>query len=268
MSISSSSVASCWWISSVRLCVCFWLKCSLWLIWKTRCLVSPFLPGDLFPRSCFLYIQHCWCSGTWKELLTQPPLSSTFPGLWWEMFLRFWAAAGPPGVLSKQQRTGDGTNWFYPVQIKWQVRMIPRDAGKQHPSRGFLQKGAEVVSCCIALEVAKRAEFKGILGSPRTGLCPATPAAAPGTGDRPVRCWDPGGILGRSWGVTGPAGAARLWPLSWHRVRWPPATPCTSHSLRNALHKAAAVRSSEAHLPHDQSHSLREGGYLAPCFSL
>lgn len=101
-------------------------------------------------------------------------------------------------MLSKQQRTGDGTNWFYPVQIKWQVRMIPRDAGKQHPARRFLQKGAEVVSCCIALEVAKRAEFKGILGSPRTGLCPATPAAAPGTGAcEVVGSWgDPGEILG------------------------------------------------------------------------
>lgn len=104
--------------------------------------------------------------------------------------------------------------------------------------------------CCTALEMAKRAKSKGILGSPRTGVSPAVPAAAPGTGEGPVRCWDPGGGLGGDRASRSSLSLATV--LSQGGL-------ATSHPLHQpqpeeTLHKASAVRSSKTDLPHNRSY--------------
>lgn len=84
VNISSSYIISCWWIYSVSLCVCFSSDAPCGLFRNHLASCFPFPPWGSVLVSVHLALLMLTAGAL--QLLTQPPLSSTFPGLWWEIF--------------------------------------------------------------------------------------------------------------------------------------------------------------------------------------
>lgn len=107
-------IVLCWWISSVSLCVCFRLRCSLWIVWKKSCLVFPL--SSL--RICFVVYVSSIASAQGRSSPASgpaPPLLH-FP---WPVVEHGEGRSAFLGYsrtyLCAVQAVVVETNWFYPV---------------------------------------------------------------------------------------------------------------------------------------------------------